>query len=154
MYVYYVFMYVYYVFMYIDAKATPDDKPPRAPNPNAFGGPVTLGAPLKKFLGASELPRTEVTKLMWKYIKEKDLQNPANRKEIVCDVKLKSLFKVDSFTMFQRASHHKPVCPPPPPSYLSAVQYSGSLASHLTNSSDGSLSLFCCVVLCCVDGSC
>lgn len=89
--------------------ATSAEKAPRAPNPNAFGGPVALAAPLLKFLGQSELPRTEVTKLMWKYIKEKSLQNPDNRKEILCDAKLKSLFKVESFTMFQMASLLKPV---------------------------------------------
>lgn len=70
---------------------------------------MTLAAPLLKFLGEKELPRTEVTKLMWKYIKEKDLQNPDNRREIVCDKKLKSLFNVDSFTMFQLATLLKPV---------------------------------------------
>lgn len=71
---------------------------------------MTLAAPLAKFLGKTEeLPRTEVTKLLWKYIKEKDLQNPDNRKEILCDPKLKSLFKVDAFTMFQMATLLKPV---------------------------------------------
>jgi hypothetical protein len=90
------------------------DKPPRAPNPNAFGGPVRLAAPLQQFLGAGgegggELARTEVTKLMWKYIKDEELQNPENRREILCDARLKRLFEVDSFTMFQLASLLKPV---------------------------------------------
>ena len=81
----------------------------RASNPNAFGGPVTLAPQLSKFLGEKELPRTEVTKLMWNYIKGNNLQNPENRREIVCDKKLKELFNVDSFSMFQLASHLKPV---------------------------------------------
>lgn len=81
----------------------------RASNPNAFGGPVTLAPQLSKFLGEKELPRTEVTKLMWNYIKGNNLQNPENRREIVCDKKLKELFNVDSFSMFQLASHLKPM---------------------------------------------
>jgi upstream activation factor subunit UAF30 len=83
---------------------------PRESNPNAFGGPVNLTAPLQKFLGKDEMLRTEVTQRMWKYIKEKDLQNSENRKEILCDAQLKGLFGVDSFTMFQLSTLLKPVC--------------------------------------------
>lgn len=87
------------------------DKKDKPPSSNAFGGPVSLAAPLRVFLGGKheQLARTEVTKLMWKYIKEHDLQNPANRREIVCDSKLRELFGADSFTMFQMASLLKPV---------------------------------------------
>lgn len=38
---------------------------------------------------------------MWGYIREKDLQDPKNRKKIICDEKLKKLFNVNAIDMFQ-----------------------------------------------------
>jgi len=45
--------------------------------------------------------RAEIVKGLWKYIKEHDLQDPKNRKEIICDEKLKSLFDRDRVCMFE-----------------------------------------------------
>ncbi|XP_057841682.1 protein TRI1 isoform X2 [Cryptomeria japonica] len=45
-----------------------------------------------KFCGVSEISRTEAMKKIWVYIKEKDLQNPENKREIICDEKLKTIF--------------------------------------------------------------
>lgn len=69
-----------------------------------FGAPVQLSAGLAALLGHDVLPRTEVTKKIWEYIKERDLQNPENRKEIICDVKLEELFGVKSIDMFKLTS--------------------------------------------------
>lgn len=62
--------------------------------------PVKLKADLAAFLGASELPRTEITKKLWDYIKENGLQTktengaPENAgKYIVADAKLLSIFR-------------------------------------------------------------
>jgi len=62
--------------------------------------PVKLKNDLAEFLGASELPRTEITKKLWDYIKENKLQTktengrPENAgKFIVADAKLLSIFK-------------------------------------------------------------
>ena len=41
---------------------------------------------------------------MWDYIKENDLQNPENRREIICDEKLKSVLGIDSINMFKMTS--------------------------------------------------
>lgn len=49
----------------------------------------------------SKLPRTEVTKRIWIYIKENNLQNPNNRREILCDDKLEKIFKRKKIDMFQ-----------------------------------------------------
>ena len=81
----------------------------KSPNTKAFGGPVSLAPSLQKFFGENEMLRTDVTKLMWKYIKENDLQSPDDRREIICDSKLKDLFSVDSFTMFEMGKLLKPV---------------------------------------------
>lgn len=47
---------------------------------------------MQKFLGVSEIPRTKAIKKIWEYIKENNLQDPANKREIVCDENLKSIF--------------------------------------------------------------
>ncbi|KAE8702818.1 hypothetical protein F3Y22_tig00110481pilonHSYRG00105 [Hibiscus syriacus] len=48
---------------------------------------------LGKFLGSSEASRAEATKKIWDYIKLHNLQNPTNKKEIICDDKLKTIFE-------------------------------------------------------------
>ena len=73
-------------------KVRDPNAPPRAPA--GFARPTKLSAELCDFLGVSrdtEIARTEVTKLMTNYIKEKNLQNPANRREINMDQKLSKL---------------------------------------------------------------
>lgn len=47
------------------------------------------------------MQRTEVTKQMWVYIKAHDLQNPNNKREILCDEKLEKLFKRKKVDMFK-----------------------------------------------------
>nr|XP_043618211.1 upstream activation factor subunit spp27-like [Erigeron canadensis] len=61
----------------------------------------SLSPQLQKLIGVPELARTEVVKQLWSYIKEHDLQDPANRKNIRCDGPLHELFQVDSIDMFQ-----------------------------------------------------
>ncbi|XVE99970.1 hypothetical protein REPUB_Repub03eG0245800 [Reevesia pubescens] len=57
---------------------------------------------LGKFLGASEASRTDALKKTWDYIKLHNLQNPANKKEILCDEKLKTIFAgKDTVGMFE-----------------------------------------------------
>ena len=70
--------------------------------PNAaFAKPMTLSPELEAVVGAGPLPRSEVTKKLWEYIKKHDLQNPANKRNILADEKLKALFKKDEVTMFE-----------------------------------------------------
>lgn len=66
-----------------------------------FAKVCQLSPHLEKFLGSSQLARTEVVKKMWAYIKEKDLQDPKDRRKILCDESLHSLFHVKSINMFQ-----------------------------------------------------
>ncbi|KAI7746318.1 hypothetical protein M8C21_014134 [Ambrosia artemisiifolia] len=61
----------------------------------------TLSPQLQKFTGVPELARTEVVKQLWSYIREHDLQDPANRRNIRCDGPLQELFGVDIIDMFQ-----------------------------------------------------
>ncbi|OVA10503.1 SWIB/MDM2 domain [Macleaya cordata] len=61
----------------------------------------SLSPQLQKFVGVPELARTEVVKQLWAYIREKDLQDPKNRRNILCDEALRDLFRVDTINMFQ-----------------------------------------------------
>ncbi|KFK37792.1 hypothetical protein AALP_AA3G029600 [Arabis alpina] len=47
---------------------------------------------LAQFLGTGETNRTDAVKEIWTYVKSHDLQNPANKREIFCDEKLKLIF--------------------------------------------------------------
>lgn len=64
--------------------------------------PLLLSDDLAKFIGTGEsmLSRSDVVKRMWVYIKENNLQDPSDRRKIICDEKLKDLFQVESFTGF------------------------------------------------------
>ncbi len=75
-------------------------KPARKPNA-AFMKPLTPSPDLAAVIGKEPLPRTEVTKKIWEYIKKHDLQDPANRRNINADDKLRPLFGKDQVSMFE-----------------------------------------------------
>ena len=51
--------------------------------------------------GSGPLPRGQVVSKMWEYIRSHNLQNPANRREILADDKLRRIFGKDKVTMFE-----------------------------------------------------
>ena len=71
---------------------------------------MTPSKDLAAVVGAAPLPRTEVTKKVWDYIKKLDLQDPANRRMINADDKLKAVFggkaQVSMFEMTKLISDH------------------------------------------------
>lgn len=69
--------------------------------PTAFTRPLKLSPELADVIGAEPQPRTEVTKLLWEYIKSNNLQNPANKRNILCDQKLQLVFGKAEVTMFE-----------------------------------------------------
>ena len=75
-------------------------KTARKPNA-AFMKPLTPSPTLAAVIGAEAVPRTEVTKKIWEYIKKHDLQDPANRRNINADDKLRPLFGKDQVSMFE-----------------------------------------------------
>lgn len=94
-------------------KKTP--APPRtaAKGPPRSGGitkPVPVSPALRKFLGVPEASRAEAVKKIWEHIKLNNLQNPTNKREILCDEKLKSVFegkdKVGFLEIGKLLSHH------------------------------------------------
>ena len=68
---------------------------------SAFMKALKPSAELAAIVGAEPLPRTEVTKKLWDYIKARNLQNPANKRNILCDSALKAVMGKDEVTMFE-----------------------------------------------------
>ncbi|UCE25904.1 MAG: SWIB/MDM2 domain-containing protein [Candidatus Zixiibacteriota bacterium] len=72
--------------------------------------PMTLSEALGAVVGSKPIPRTEVTKKLWAYIKRNKLQDTVNRRMINADAKLKKVFggkgKVSMFEMTKLVSKH------------------------------------------------
>ncbi|MBT6325310.1 MAG: histone protein [Bdellovibrionales bacterium] len=77
-------------------------KTKRKPNA-AFMKALTPSATLAAVVGTKALPRTQVVKKIWDYIKKNNLQNPKNRRNILADTKLKAIFGKKEVTMFELA---------------------------------------------------
>jgi upstream activation factor subunit UAF30 len=72
----------------------------RKPNA-AFMAPVTPSAALSEVVGQKPLPRTELTKKLWAYIKKNDLQDPKNKRMIKADDRLRPIFGKPQVNMFE-----------------------------------------------------
>ena len=84
------------------AKKAKKAKTKRKPNA-AFMKAMKPSAALAEIVGSKPLPRTEVIKSLWKYIKKHNLQDKKNRRAINADAKLMPLFKKSQVTMFDLA---------------------------------------------------
>ena len=82
------------------AKKAAKPKVKRKPNA-AFMRPLTPSGPLAAIIGATPMPRTEVTSKIWAYIKKNKLQDAVNRRMINADDKLKALFGKAQASMFE-----------------------------------------------------
>ena len=83
-------------------KPAPKNKSARKPNA-AFMAPLTPSATLAEVVGSKPMPRTEVVKKIWDYIKKNKLQDSKNRRNINADGKLKPIFGKDQISMFELA---------------------------------------------------
>ena len=73
---------------------------------NALQQPLTPSAELGAVVGSGKVTRGEVVKKVWDYIKANKLQNPANKREILADAKLKAVFGgKDKVSMFEMNKH-------------------------------------------------
>jgi upstream activation factor subunit UAF30 len=90
-------------------KAAPKKAAKRTPNA-AFMKALTPSADLAAVVGAKPLPRTEVVKKLWEYIKKNGLQDSKNKRQINADAKLKPVFagkkSVSMFEMTSLVSKH------------------------------------------------
>lgn len=92
-------------------KAAPKKKSTVKRKPNAaFMKAMTPSASLAAVVGSAPLPRTEVTKKLWAYIKKNSLQDAKNRRNINADDKLKEVFggkkTVSMFEMTKLVAGH------------------------------------------------
>ena len=88
------------------AKKTAKKRKPNA----AFMKPVQPDAVLAAVIGSKAMPRTEVTKKLWQYIKKNGLQDKKNKRNINADATLKAVFggrgTVNMFEMTKLVSKH------------------------------------------------
>ena len=88
---------------------TPKMKTARKPNA-AFMKPLNPSKELAEVVGSAPIPRTEVMKKVWAYIKKNNLQDAKNRRAINADDKLKAVFggkkQVTMFEMTKLVSNH------------------------------------------------
>ena len=68
---------------------------------SAFMKPLTPSSSLAEVVGAKPLPRSEVVKKMWVYIKKNGLQDKTNKRMIKADDNLKVIFKKPTVNMFE-----------------------------------------------------
>ncbi|MFL5774111.1 MAG: SWIB/MDM2 domain-containing protein [Flavisolibacter sp.] len=91
------------------AKKAPKKKSARKPNA-AFMAPLTLSPAMAEVVGSKPLPRTQVIKKIWDYIKKNDLQDKKNRRMINADAKLKTVFggkgQVSMFELAKIVNNH------------------------------------------------
>jgi len=77
---------------------------------SAFMKPLSVSADLAEVVGKGPMPRSEVVKALWVYIKKHDLQDPKNKRNINADDKLKKVFGgksvVNMFEMTKLVSKH------------------------------------------------
>ena len=84
-------------------KKSTSKKSARKPNA-AFMAPLTPSASLAEVIGNKPMPRTEIVKKIWDYIKKNNLQDKKNRRMINADAKLKPMFgNKDQISMFELA---------------------------------------------------
>ncbi|MBP6060884.1 MAG: SWIB/MDM2 domain-containing protein [Candidatus Pacebacteria bacterium] len=77
---------------------------------SAFMKPMTVSAELAAVVGKGPMPRSEVVKALWVYIKKNNLQDPKNKRNINADESLKAVFGgkavVNMFEMTKLVSKH------------------------------------------------
>mmetsp|Transcript_15854 Transcript_15854/g.45793 ORF Transcript_15854/g.45793 Transcript_15854/m.45793 type:complete len:316 (+) Transcript_15854:385-1332(+) len=90
--------------------ATADDKKKRKPKKPGLQPPYRLSDTMAAVVGKDILPRPQVVTALWNYIKKNDLQNPNDKREILCDDKLKAVMggnkKVTMFNMNRYITEH------------------------------------------------
>ncbi|XP_057529044.1 uncharacterized protein LOC130807738 [Amaranthus tricolor] len=118
-----------------DALSSPSAKESTQSRPKRRGGPGGLNKlcgvtpQLQTIVGQPALPRTEIVRQLWAYIRKNNLQDPSNKRKIICNDELRLVFEVDCTDMFQMnkllAKHIIPLDPtkvPEPPSKKAKVE--------------------------------
>ncbi|KAJ5171228.1 uncharacterized protein N7500_004011 [Penicillium coprophilum] len=84
-----------------DSDIDSGEEPKKEVNRNTgFHKPMNLSEPLSALLGEVTLSRPQTVKKVWQYIRENELQDPSDRRQILCDDAMRGVFKQDRVHMF------------------------------------------------------
>ena len=83
------------------AKVVVTNDPATPAKPNALQKPLQPSPQLAEIVGSAPIARGQVVSKVWDYIRAHKLQNPADKREILADAKLKAVFDRDKCTMFE-----------------------------------------------------
>ncbi|KAF8449849.1 SWIB/MDM2 domain-containing protein [Terfezia claveryi] len=93
-----------------DGNGEPEKKKRTINRSNPFNAPMQLSEALSGLIGKSECSRPECVKSIWAYVKENGLQDPTDKRYIICDESMKRVFngaaRVHMFTMNKVLSNH------------------------------------------------
>ncbi|KAL9236252.1 hypothetical protein vseg_010945 [Gypsophila vaccaria] len=76
-------------------------KPKRRGGPGGLNKLCGVTPQLQAIVGQPTMPRTEIVKQLWAYIRKNNLQDPSNKRKIICNDQLRLVFEVDCTDMFQ-----------------------------------------------------
>ncbi|XVF28004.1 hypothetical protein REPUB_Repub14bG0158400 [Reevesia pubescens] len=89
--------------------------PKRRGGPGGLNKVCSVSPALQAIVGEPALPRTEIVKQLWAYIRKNSLQDPSNKRKIICDDALRVVFETDCTDMFKMnkllAKHITPLEP-------------------------------------------
>ncbi|KAI0523927.1 DEK C terminal domain-containing protein [Xylaria bambusicola] len=84
-----------------DVNGSDGSSPKKRKAGGGFQKPFNLSYPLAELCGEPQLSRPQVVKKLWAHIKEHQLQDPNDKRQILCDEKMQAVFKVAKVDMFQ-----------------------------------------------------
>ncbi|KAI3322134.1 DEK C terminal domain-containing protein [Xylariaceae sp. AK1471] len=84
-----------------DVDGTDGASPKKRKAGGGFQKPFNLSFPLAELCGESQLSRPQVVKKLWEHIKDKQLQDPSDKRQILCDERMQAVFKLTKVDMFQ-----------------------------------------------------
>ncbi|KEZ46342.1 hypothetical protein SAPIO_CDS0646 [Scedosporium apiospermum] len=88
-----------------DVEGSEDSGPPKRKAGGGFQKPFNLSHHLAELCGETQLSRPQVVKKLWEHIKANDLQDPKDKRQIICDEKMMAVFKQSKVDMFQMNKH-------------------------------------------------
>ncbi|KAI1173644.1 DEK C terminal domain-containing protein [Nemania sp. FL0916] len=84
-----------------DVDGSEEPSPKKRKAGGGFQKPFTLSYPLAELCGEPQLSRPQVVKKLWEHIKEHQLQDPNDKRQILCDDRMQAVFKLAKVDMFQ-----------------------------------------------------
>ncbi|PKS06263.1 hypothetical protein jhhlp_007009 [Lomentospora prolificans] len=88
-----------------DVDGSDDSGTPKRKAGGGFQKPFNLSSTLADLCGETQLSRPQVVKKLWEHIKANDLQDPKDKRQIICDEKMIAVFKQAKVDMFQMNKH-------------------------------------------------